>query len=165
MRCGELIDIKNVYTTRFNTASCVSLWPSGWGEGQPIQKWTPRLSERNQKPYQGDPWRWQRNHWSKELLIFSWKHIDLVRKTNSGTNCYITKIELCQPGHSSRWLSGRCRLQDVGTVRARLGHTDSSAGAWKVPGLFYGRETIKIQGLSEKHPCRTPPLPKTNKDT
>lgn len=47
MRCGELIDTRNAYTTRFNTAPCTSLWHSGLGEGQPIQKRTPRLSEGN----------------------------------------------------------------------------------------------------------------------
>lgn len=107
-------------------------------------------SQRNLKPQKGDPWKQLRNCWSKETPIFSWKHTDLVRKLNSGTNCYITKTGLCQPGHCSRRLPGWCGLQNMGTVWAGLWHTNSSARSWKVPGLFYGRETIKIQGISKR---------------
>lgn len=76
------------------------------------------------------------------------------------TNCYTTR---------TRTLAARALFQKAAWVMWATGYRDSlgwtlthecsSARSWKVPGLFYGRETIKIQEISKRNKKKSLPHP------
>lgn len=147
---GEPTDAKNFLNCSIKHCFiCVPMTQkSGMGPAVPEMK----IQTLTENPWdtQGDHWRQQRNCWSTETLIVSWKHTDLVRKCNLGTNVTQQRSSVIQgTGPDAAWVvwAGGC-----GDNPAWVGlwRRTSSAGCWKVPGLFYGRgEKKQIQGMSK----------------
>lgn len=136
---GEPTDAKNFLNCSIKHCFiCVPMTQkSGMGPAIPEMK----IQTLTENPWdtQGDHWRQQRNCWSTETHIVSWKHTDLVRKCNLGTNITQQRSSVMQgTSPDAAWVvwAGGC-----GDNPAWLGlwRRTSSAGCWKVPGLFYGR--------------------------
>lgn len=155
MMYGELSDTGNLLFCSIKYRfMLVSLWHSVWKRASHSRNENPD-SHRNLKPQHWDPWKQQRTSWSKETSTFSWKHTDLVRKCNSGTNCYTTETALCQPGNGSQ------RPPSPHT-RTSIQIPQRAAGS---PRLTIGkRSNSDSRNIKRKNnACLTPPVPEESK--
>lgn len=147
---GEPKDAKNFLNCSIKHCFiCVPMTQkSGMGPAIPEMK----IQTLTENPWdtQGDHWRQQRNCWSTETLIVSWKHW-FGEKMQLGNKRYTTKI-LCHAGHQPR-----CCL---GCVGWRMWGQPSLAGTLTQnflsrvlesprPVLWKGKKKKQIQGMSK----------------